>query len=121
MSLKDIKAKAADFKNKAQDFSLPHLDRAKTAAQPHIDKAMANPHVEKLRDNLENASGKRLEEKLGEYTEVYGEVLLGLHRRAEADRLLQNERQRQMESEIMSLRAAVQELRDEFAHVKKTR
>lgn len=120
MSFNDIKGKAADLRNKAQDISQPHLDRAKATAKPHLDKAMANPHVEKLRNSLDNVSGKRLEEKLTEYTDVYGAVLLGLHRRTEADRLLQNERQRQMVGEIASLRAAVQELRDELARVKKT-
>ena len=37
---------------------------------------------------LDKISGKAVEEKIGEYSEVYGEILLGLHKELERQNTL---------------------------------
>lgn len=108
--------KVKDISGKAIDSSQPARDRLKTTTQMGVGKLMASPPAEKLRDISDTISAKRLEEKLIEYTEIYGEVLLALHSRMEDA----EEKQRLMMDEIQSLRATVQELRNELVRAKKS-
>jgi len=45
-------------------------------------------------------TGKELEDKIGQYSEVYGEVLLGMHRELESQKKLLHDYRRDMSSLI---------------------
>ena len=48
---------------------------------------------------LDKISGKAVEEKIGEYSEVYGEVLLGLHKELERQNTLLEKHEQQFNSQ----------------------
>lgn len=129
MSINDLKNKASEGINRAKelsgkvkDSSQATGDRVKIATQPYLDKAKSNPQVEKVLDGASTLSGtlsgKRLEDKLAEYTTVYGDVLLSLYERLEEQQQFFKEQQQlsearhqEMKKEINSLRAEIRTLR----------
>ena len=73
---------------------------------------------------LDKISGKAVEEKIGEYSEVYGEVLLGLHKELEKQNTLLEKHDQQfnaqeenlheqvrLKSQVKNLHGQVQQLR----------
>ena len=66
---------------------------------------------------LDKISGKAVEEKIGEYSEVYGEVLLGLHKELEKQSTLLEKHEQQfnsqvrLKSQVKKLNGQVQQLR----------
>lgn len=56
---------------------------------------------------LDKISGKAVEEKIGEYSEVYGEVLLGLHKELEKQNTLLEKHEQQFSSQEENLHEQV--------------
>ena len=56
---------------------------------------------------LDKISGKAVEEKIGEYSEVYGEVLLGLHKELEKQNTLLEKYEQQFNSQEENLHEQV--------------
>lgn len=134
---------AKDFLNKLTDTAKSSMDKVKEVSeqvsvkasvkakelQPVLDQAKSkadqikeytSPHLEKAQDGIDSVTGKRLEEKLTEYTDVFSDVLLNLYRRAEEDRDEYEHKFQQMRNEIESLKAAVQRMQQELARTIKT-
>ena len=57
---------------------------------------------------LNKISGKAVEEKIGEYSEVYGEVLLGLHKELERQNTLLEKHEQQFNSQEENLHEQIQ-------------
>ena len=57
---------------------------------------------------LNKISGKVVEEKIGEYSEVYGEVLLGLHKELERQNILLEKHEQQFNSQEENLHEQIQ-------------
>ena len=57
---------------------------------------------------LDKISGKAVEEKIGEYSEVYGEVLLGLHKELERQNTLLEKHEQQFNSQEENLHEQLQ-------------
>lgn len=90
-----------------------HIKNFQEHVSPRFKKAnldVVKPRLRKAKDSIDSMSGKRLEEKLAEYTDVFSEVLLGLYQRAEEDRSEYKLKLQQMASEIESLKATVQSI-----------
>jgi gas vesicle protein len=115
---------------KAKDFQ-PVLDQAKSkthqikeriSESPTYEKFQehVSPHAEKFKDNIDAMSGKQLEEKLTEYTDVFSDVLLNLYRRVEEDRVEHKHELQQIRNELESLKTTVQRMQQELARTIKT-
>ena len=67
---------------------------------------------------FDKISGKAVEEKIGEYSEVYGEVLLGLHKELEKQSTLLEKHEQQLEKQSTLLEKHEQQFnsREENLH-----
>ena len=106
--------------DKAKDAVQPSMDKALSVTQPHINKAkdIAQPHLNKIKDNIDDINGKHLEEKIFEYTSVYGEILLGLHEQAETDRQTFQAERKNLQYRVDTLEASVREMQFEVKRLK---
>ncbi len=72
---------------------------------------------ESIADTLGKISGKNIEDKISEYSEIYGEILLGMNREIETDRRLIRESRAEMDQifqQTKNIQASISENIDEL-------
>jgi len=67
---------------------------------------------------FDKISGKAIEDKIGEYSEVYGEVLLGLHQEVEQQNIQSEKREQQLNSELKNLQHRIELLEGQVNKLK---
>ena len=66
---------------------------------------------QKVSETKDRLTGKAVEDKLDEYSEVYGEVLLGMHRDIQAQRTLIHDYRDEMSSFLNEARSVASQLK----------